>query len=196
VRSYFWLVGIALLLPGCAFSQLAAGKLLIATHKSQDADLKQTVVVLVQYDHDAAIGLILNRRSDVPVSEVFPELAGTKGAPVNVWAGGPVAIGIRALSQSVFQPAEAHEILAGLSVIVNKPLILRLAAAPTPPDNFRIYAGYVGWTPGQLRKEIASGLWFVRAASAALIFDPDPETLWSRLTAPRPRRAIPTHPSP
>ncbi len=185
MRLQRWFLAIALLVPSCAFSQLpAAGKLLIATQKSRDPDLKQSVVLLVQYDRDAAVGLIVNRRSDVPVSEVFPELTNARGGPVKLWAGGPLAIGIRALHQSDFQPAEAREVLTGLSLISDKPLILKLLAAATPPDNFRLYAGYVGWTPQQLRSEIAAGLWLVRSADPAAIFDPNPETLWSRLTGP------------
>ncbi len=176
------LVACAVLWPTCAFCQLAAGKLLIATQKSRDADLKQSVVLLVQYDRDAAVGLIVNRRADVPASEALPELAKAKGGPVSLWAGGPVTIGIRALHQSDFVPAEGREILPGISLISDKPLILKLLSASTPPDNFRVYAGYVGWTAQQLRNEVASGLWLVRAGDPHLIFDPDPETLWSRLT--------------
>jgi putative transcriptional regulator len=182
------LIVMTLLLPGCAYAQLAAGKLLVATQKSRDPDLKQSVVLLFQYDKDAAMGLILNRRSDVPASEAFPELTNAKGGPVPVWAGGPLAIGIRALHQSDFQPAEGREILTGLSLISNKPLILKLLAASTPPDNFRIYAGYLGWTPQQLRNEVASGLWLVRAGDPGAVFDPNPETLWDRLTGKRPQR--------
>jgi putative transcriptional regulator len=181
-------IAVALLLPGCAFAQLAAGKLLIATQKSRDPDLKQSVVLLVQYDKDAAMGLILNRRSDVPASEAFPELTNAKGGPVPVWVGGPLAIGIRALHQSDFQPAEGREILAGLSLISDKPLIVKLLAASTPPDNFRIYAGYIGWTPQQLRNEVATGLWLVRSGDPGAVFDPNPETLWDRLTGKRPQR--------
>src|ERR1700694_4806265 len=117
---------VAWLLPGCAYAQLAAGKLLVATQKSRDPDLKQSVILLVQYDKDAAVGLIVNRRSEAPASEAFPELTNAKGGPVPVWAGGPLAIGIRALHQSDFLPAEGREIFAGLSVISNKPLILKL----------------------------------------------------------------------
>ena len=182
------LIAAALLLPSCAFAQLAAGKLLIATQKSRDPDLKQSVVLLVQYDKDAALGLIVNRRSDVPASEAFPELTNAKGGPVPVWAGGPLAIGIRALHQSDFLPAEGREVLAGLSLITNKPLILKLLAASTPPDNFRIYAGYIGWTAQQLRNEVATGLWLVRAGDSGVVFDPTPETLWDRLTGKRPQR--------
>ncbi len=75
----------ALLLPACVFAQLAPGKLLIATRKSRDTDLKQSVILLVQYDRESALGLIVNRRSDVPASEAFPELTNMKGGPVLVW---------------------------------------------------------------------------------------------------------------
>ena len=183
MRPRRFILAFALLWPTSAFCQLAAGKLLIATQKSRDADLKQAVVVLVQYDRDAAVGLIVNRRADVPASEVFSELTNTKGGPVSLWAGGPVTIGIRALHQSDFVPAEGHEILPGISLISDKPLILKLLSASTPPDNFRVYAGYVGWTAQQLRSEVASGLWLVRAGDPHVIFDPDPQTVWSRLIA-------------
>jgi putative transcriptional regulator len=183
-----FIIASALLLPSCAWAQLAAGKLLVATQKSRDPDLKQSVILLVQYDKDAAVGLIVNRRSEVPASEAFPELTNAKGGPVLVWAGGPLAIGIRALHQSDFQPAEGREIFAGVSLISNKPLILKLLAASTPPDNFRVYAGYVGWTAQQLRNEVATGLWLVRTGDPGVVFDPNPETLWDRLTGKRPQR--------
>ena len=196
MRSHRFLVACVALWPICAFSQLAAGKLLVATQKSRDADLKQTVVLLVQYDRDTAVGLIVNRRSDVPASEAFPELTNAKGGPVPVWAGGPVTIGIRALHQSDFQPGEAKEVLAGVSLITDKPLILKLLAASTPPDNFRVYAGYVGWTAQQLRSEVASGLWMMRSADPGTIFDPNPETLWSRLAARSVTGAATNRPAP
>lgn len=179
-----WLIAaaIAMCVPGCAFSQLAAGKLLVATQKSHDPDLKESVVLLVQYDRDVALGVIVNRRSNVAASEVFPELTSAKGGPVHVWAGGPVTIGIRALYQSAFQPAEARELSSGVAVITDKPLILKLLSASTPPDNLRLYAGYVGWTAQQLRSEVAAGLWLVRAGDTSMIFDAQPETLWDRLT--------------
>lgn len=184
----WWMAGaLAACAPNCAFSQLAAGKLLIATQKSRDPDLKQSVVLLVEYDREAALGVIINRRSNVPASEVFPELTSAKNTPATVWAGGPVTIGIRALYQSAFQPAEARELSGGVALITNKPLILRLLSASTPPDNFRVYAGYVGWTAQQLRNEVATGLWSVRTGATSLIFDPQPETLWDRLAAHKQR---------
>ncbi len=75
-----------------------------------------------------------------------------------------------------------------ISLISDKPLILKLLAASTPPDNFRIYAGYVGWTAQQLRSEVAAGLWLIRSGDSDAVFDANPETLWDRLTGKRPPR--------
>lgn len=183
MRSFivFTVAAIAMFSGVPGFCQLREGKLLVATDKSHDPDLKESVVLLIQYDQDAAAGLILNRRSTVPVAEVFPELANVKHRPVTVWAGGPVVMGLRALYQSPFQPIEARELPNGVDVITTKPLILKLVTATTPPDNFRLYAGYVGWTAKQLRGEVGAGLWSVRAGDANIVFDDQPETLWDRL---------------
>jgi len=82
--------------PGHA-QELAAGQLLVASRKSVDPDLAKTVVLLVHYGPEGALGLIVNRLSSVPVSEVFPRL---QQARASVYTGGPIAIGIRALVRS------------------------------------------------------------------------------------------------
>src|SRR5581483_5396205 len=181
----FRLAVIATALLPSAFAQLAPGKLLIATNKLKDADLSRSVILLIQYDKQAALGLIVNRPSDVPVSEVFPELAKTSAGTVHVWAGGPVTIGIRALVRAPFRPADAQDLFDDVSVISTKSLMLKLLSASTPHDNLRVYAGYVGWTSQQLRNEVASGLWLVRAGEPGAVFDPDPAALWTRLLTPR-----------
>jgi putative transcriptional regulator len=51
-----------------------------------------------------------------------------------------------------------------------------LAAAVT---SLRVYAGYAGWSAGQLQAEIDEGAWYVVPAQPADAFCPDPEQLWS-----------------
>ena len=46
-----------------------------------------------------------------------------------------------------------------------------------------VYLGYSGWGAGQLDNEVKTGSWYIFDASADLVFDPDPATLWSRLKA-------------
>ena len=71
------LVLAALLLPA-APSDPTAGEILVSTEKSTDPDFAKAVLLLVHSDERGAIGLILNRPTDVPLSRVFPAVASRK----------------------------------------------------------------------------------------------------------------------
>ncbi len=159
---------------------LAGGKILVASRASRDADFAKSVVLLVRYDRQSAMGLIINRPTSVPLSEVFPDF---KNGQIKVYAGGPVTTGIRALYRSRTKPVEAVVVLTDLSMISKKTLLGELAAAGAPPSRFRVYAGYSGWTSAELKNEVSSGLWKVVPGDAGRVFDAHPETLWSRLIA-------------
>jgi putative transcriptional regulator len=158
--------------------ELAVGKILVASRKSHDADFAQTVILLVHHDRQAAIGLFVNRPLNVPLSEVYPEF---KGAQLTLYAGGPVTVGIRALYRSGAKPAEAVSVFADVSMISTKTLLVKMVADGPAASVFRVYAGYTGWSAGQLKDEVGHGLWHVFAGDAGVVFDPHPETVWSRL---------------
>lgn len=162
---------------GAHCQQLASGSLLVATDQSHDADFAHSVVLLIRFDPQSAVGLILNKLTDVPLSQVLPE---ARGKSTIVYAGGPLMIGVRGLVRSPSPPY--------FTVITKMPRLLRLISDGTQPSSFRIYAGYVGWTTPQLQSEVARGLWKVLPANPNAAFDPHPETLWARLTASRPIR--------
>ena len=124
------------------------------------------MVLLIRYDRESAIGLMLNRPTSIPITEILPD---AKGKSVRVFAGGPVTIGVRGLLQSQAAPF--------FTVVSNKTELLRMIE--TKP--VRIYAGYVGWTGQQLQSEVERSLWTVRPVGATSLFDPHPETLWRRL---------------
>jgi putative transcriptional regulator len=175
-----------LLLAGAlAWAQdLAVGKILVASSKSHDADFAQSVILLVRHDQKATTGLFVNRPLNIPFSEVYPEL---KGRQLKLYAGGPVTVGIRALYRSRAKPGEAAQILDDVYMISTKTLLGKMVEAGTPSSVFRVYAGYTGWSPGQLKDEIARGLWRVLVGDTSVIFDSHPETLWSRLIGRLPR---------
>ena len=141
---------------------------MVATSKSHDPDFAGTVVLLIRYDPESAIGLMLNKPTLVPIGEVLPDL---KGKSVTVFAGGPVTIGVRGLLRSKAPPF--------FTVLSKKTELLRIIASGKPA--LRVYAGYTGWTAQQLQSEVARGLWKVLPANIGAVFDPRPETLWRRL---------------
>ena len=68
---------------------LSAGKLLVASRDLADPNFAETVVLLVRYDAQGVIGLVLNRRSDVPLSRAFKDLKAAQGRSDQVYFGGP-----------------------------------------------------------------------------------------------------------
>jgi putative transcriptional regulator len=159
---------LALLAVSANPQPLAPGNLLVATAKSHDPDLAGSVVLLIRYDSESAMGLMLNKPTSVPIVEVLPD---AKRNSVGVYAGGPVTIGVRGLLRSKAPPF--------FTVVSNKAELLRIIASGIPA--LRIYAGYTGWTAPQLQNEVERGLWKVLPASAGALFDPHPETLWRRV---------------
>ncbi len=146
-------------LPVPAATRLARGDILVATSKSHDPELGHAVILLVRFDQDGAIGLILNHPNG------------------KAYEGGPVALGIRTLVRSRTKP-DGAELVAG-DVYILPGLVERTGA--------RVYGGYTGWSAQQLKDEVARGLWKIRAFDSKIVFDAQPATLWDRLNgAPKP----------
>jgi putative transcriptional regulator len=164
-----------------ANQELAAGKLLIAKPKLADPNFAESVVLIVQYDEDkGAMGLILNRRMKVSLSRVFPEVKGARTD--SVFEGGPVdKSSAQALLRSREKPAGATRVLGDVWATGSKDRIEKSVAAGDAAPTFRLYIGYAGWGPGQMEREIELGGWSVLRATAALVFDDDPDSLWQRL---------------
>lgn len=185
MRRRLWTIAAAALWQagGAAHAEdLAAGKLLIASRDLLDPNFAQTVVLLVRYDEESVAGIILNRRTQIPISRVFADVKEAKGQADPIYRGGPVertaALG---LLRSPTKPAEAERVFANVSMITNRTLLDKTIAAGMDPSMFHVYLGYAGWTPQQLQGEVELGAWVIFPANGAVIFDSDPETLWYRM---------------
>ena len=66
-------------------------------------------------------------------------------------------------------------------MISSRTLLDKTIAARMDPSMFHIFLGYAGWTAQQLQGEVELGAWHIFPGNAAVVFDTDPETLWSRL---------------
>src|SRR6187399_1532201 len=70
---------------------LAAGKLLIAARSLSDSNFFETVVLLIEVDKTGAVGLVLNRRSEIPLQRLLPNVPASQTVSALTFAGGPVA---------------------------------------------------------------------------------------------------------
>src|SRR2546421_661187 len=66
------------------------GRLLVATPSLKDPNFERTVVLLVAHEDGGALGVVLNRATEVPVGDVLEGWAPLAGEPAVVFEGGPV----------------------------------------------------------------------------------------------------------
>ena len=163
------------------------GQLVVATPSLTDPSFARTVVLLLQAGpEDGALGLVLNRPTGTDVAEVLPDWAELAAPPPVVFTGGPVAatsaicLGRGRLQRpAVAEYAELEGLPAGSVGTVD--LDGQVAVLASAVEHVRLFAGYAGWSPGQLESEVAEGSWFVLDALPDDAFAPDPERLWQRV---------------
>ncbi len=156
------------------------GHLLVATPMLRDPNFDRTVVLLVAHENGGALGVVLNRATEVPVHEVLGGWGGVATEPSVVFEGGPVqpeaAICLARVRNGT---TELH----GFSRVQGT---LGTIDLTRDPDNMRdqlldvrVFAGYAGWAPGQLEEEIASGSWLTFASLPGDAFTQRPDDLWA-----------------
>jgi len=161
---------------------LGAAKLLVASRELADPNFTKTVILLIHDDGDKVLGLILNRRTDVPLSSALPALKAAKGRDDRIYTGGPVdASTVFAMLQSSTRVEGAPRVFDDVYLILTRKLLEQNVASRRDPGVFHVYLGYAGWTTDQLKREVELGAWFVFPADAAAVFDSDPDALWPRM---------------
>jgi putative transcriptional regulator len=155
-----------------------AGSFLVARHVLQDANFRQTVVLLLKHGPEGAFGLVVNRP------------AKAEGIPFEVFSGGPCPMeGFLMLhGHADWIPAdEVEELQVAPGIFLGNASCMKRVTDPEPGQELRVrvFAGYAGWGPNQLEKEIAAGAWSVAAANGSLLFDGPVHNLWDNLVPPR-----------
>jgi len=164
---------------------LGAGKLLVASRDLSDPNFVESVVLLIKYDRQGTLGLIINRRTKAPISRVLENLDAAKRGSDPVYLGGPVELtAVFGLFRSRKKPDDsATSVLGDVYLASSKALLEKTLATSSGPGDLRLYVGYCGWAPRQLENEVELGGWWIFDGSAGLVFDPYPDSMWSRLIA-------------
>lgn len=172
---------LSLSIPVTSEEKLEKGKFLVAAHQLSDSNFSQTVIYLVAHSQRGAMGVVVNRPTEVQLARALPHLEDQPHAADLIYAGGPVGQArMLLLIRSATFPLEAVlPITAEVSVTSNPDNLAMLAAAATA--QFYVYAGYAGWSPGQLDYEVARGDWRVMPGDPITLFDTDLQNIWPTL---------------
>lgn len=162
--------------------RLARGVFLIAKKSMPDPNFAGTVLLITEYEESGTVGLVLNRPLDKPAHEVLPELKELDPGSSTLFLGGPVRLNsLRILVQTETDLGEYHSVVGNVFQITDLEGVRSLLDRELGQFRIRLYAGYAGWYPGQLEREMLRGDWLLSRADTSLIFTDDPASLWEKL---------------
>lgn len=156
---------------------------LIAMPSMGDPNFNETVTYVCRHDEDGAIGIIVNRPTDMRLEQIFEQLSLEVTARAQalepVFSGGPVTPDrgfvlhrSEATFEATFEPAGLVRVTVSQDVLVQM-------AAGRGPEPALVALGYAGWDAGQLESELAANAWLSVPADPAVIFDTPYEQRWS-----------------
>ena len=156
------------------------GQLLLDSGQLHGSFFQRTVVLICQHDAEGAFGLILNRATGSNVGEmIVADLPETlKACPL--YLGGPVQPSALSYLLSDTLIPEAN-VMPNLSLGHSLDSLVELGESFSPARKLKMFAGYAGWSAGQLEDEMKRKAWLTHPASLELVFDEASDQLWQTI---------------
>jgi putative transcriptional regulator len=159
----------------------ARGKLLVASPRLEDPNFSRSVVVLLEHGPAGAVGVVVNRRTEVPLATAMRDVPELAGRADRLHLGGPVDPSrVLLLVRTREKPEDSLRILDEVWVTGSIDALKHLIHERKGKAEFRVFAGYAGWGAGQLEAEVRRGDWLVADGDPTAIFG-DAASMWQRL---------------
>ena len=156
------------------------GKLLLDGGVLSGSFFHHTVVLVCEHNAEGAFGLVLNRAAGNKVGEVLVANLPDRLRESPLFLGGPVQpTALSFLHADNFIP-DAN-VFPNLSLGHSLDDLLEIGESFSPGKKVKMFAGYAGWSPGQLETEIKRKAWLTFPASLELVFETPPEQLWQKI---------------
>jgi putative transcriptional regulator len=156
------------------------GQLLLDGGNLRGSWFHRTVVLICQHDPEGAFGLVLNRDSGKKVGEALVADLPSQIKELALYVGGPV-------QPTAMSYLHTDDFLPDAGVLPNLGLghslddLIELGDSYSPSQRIRMFAGYAGWSPGQLDDELGRKSWLTHPATLDWVFTTPPEELWRRV---------------
>ncbi|HAB55926.1 MAG TPA: YqgE/AlgH family protein [Cellvibrionales bacterium] len=149
---------------------------LIATPTLEDGIFKSSVTYICEHDEDGAMGIIINRPSDLKFNDLVKEFEAVETSELNtqpVMVGGPVGLErgfvLHQTPENTIEWLSTLQISQDIALTGSKDILTALGEGQGP-DKFLFVLGYAGWGAGQLEQELMENDWLTCPATPEILF--------------------------
>ena len=161
-------------------SKCLQGQLLLDSGELEGSFFQRTVILVCQHNVEGAFGLVINRGSGKTVGELVVADLPERLKENPLFIGGPVQpTALSFLHSDEFMP-DAN-VMANLSLGHSLDGLMEIGESFSTTKKVKMFAGYAGWSPGQLEDELKRKAWLTHPASIDLVFNTLPEKLWQMI---------------
>ncbi len=160
-------------------SLLQSGVLLIAQPFLTDSVFTRSVILLCEHSDEGSLGFILNKPTDLSVSDLLPDMYAPE---LSVVQGGPVQLDTLHVLHRIPDLLGGTPVSEGIFWGGSFQVLQELIESNSFKDagDVRLILGYSGWSPGQLEGELKEGSWLVSKPYPQLLFDVNHDKLWEK----------------
>ncbi len=156
------------------------GQLLLDSGQLRGSFFHRSVVLICHHDSDGAFGLVLNQPTENKVGDALVADLPDHLKEQALYIGGPVQTNaLTYLHTDSFLP-DAN-VLPNLSMGHSLDDLQEISEGFSVGKQIRCFAGYSGWTGGQLESEMERKAWLVHPATIDLAFAVEPKDLWKKI---------------
>lgn len=162
-----------------------ANQFLIAMPSLDESYFGRTIIYLCEHDDDGAMGLVINKPTELSIAKVLSELnlVDEEDEQLNgqhVMSGGPVQTDRGfILHNDNKQWSSSLKLDEQITVTTSKDILAKLNTEQGP-QKFIMTLGYAGWSPGQLEQELADNTWLTLEADPELLFNTPVDKCWDK----------------
>ncbi len=163
-----------------------SNQFLIAMPGMADPNFNHSVTLICEHNDEGALGIVINRASNLTLAELFGQLSIDKFDPEignkQVMSGGPVAPECGFVLHEAGGSWESSMAISESLTLTFSRDVLEAMASGEGPKHALIALGYAGWEAGQLEAEMLANAWLSVAASDRIIFDTPYTDRWALAT--------------
>ena len=168
-------------------SAFLSNHFLIAMPAMGDPNFDRTVTFICEHTADGALGLVINRPTNLDLSDIFSQMSANSDEPaVNatpILQGGPVQVERGFVIHDGDREWNSTLRVSDAVRVTTSRDILESMAAGQGPARSLVAIGYAGWGAGQLETEMAANAWLTVPATEEILFDVPFDQRWRAAAA-------------